>query len=94
MSAFRPPGDCPNCGEFVPAGTAACPHCGADARAGWNEDSYLDGVELPEDGGDDYERTVEREFGDGLPRGGKAWFAFGLAVLLALLLSGVWWPLR
>ena len=92
MSAFVPPGGCPNCGEAVPAGATACPHCGADSRTGWNEEeTYLDGVELPGDGGDDYDRTTERELGDGLPVGGRAWLAFGLAVLLALLLSGAWW---
>jgi glutaredoxin len=94
MSAFVPPGDCPNCGETVPAGAAACPYCGADERTGWSEDTYLDGIELPEDAGTDYERMIERETGDGLPTGVRAWFSFGLVLLLALMISGVWWWLR
>lgn len=94
MSAFRPPGDCPNCGEFVPAGEVACPHCGADERAGWNADSYLDGVELPGEDEGEYGRTVEREFGGRRPRGGKEWLGLALAVVLALVLSGAWWLLR
>jgi hypothetical protein len=94
MSAFVPPGDCPNCGEPVPAGAAACPHCGADERTGWSEETYLDGIDLPEEAGDDYERTIERELGDGLPTGARAWFVFGLVLLLVLVISGVWWWLR
>ena len=90
MTAFRPPGDCPNCGEEVPRGAAACPHCGSDERSGWSDDTHLDGVDLPGEGLD-YDRIVAREFGDGLPRGGGAWLYCGLAVLLALFLSGAWW---
>ena len=93
MSAFLPPGDCPNCGEFVPVGDRACPHCGADERSGWNEDTYLDGIDLPGEGDDDHDRIVEREFGGGRPRGTRAWLVLGLAVFLALGLSGAWWLL-
>ena len=95
MSGFVPPGDCPTCGEPVPAGARACPHCGADERTGWNEETYLDGVDLPEE--DDLRLNRGRPEGDvagGLPRGGRAWLAFGVAVLLALILSGAWWLLH
>jgi hypothetical protein len=91
MSTFKPPGDCPNCGEAVPPGLAACPHCGADERTGWSEETYLDGVDLPGEDEGEFARIAEREHGDGLPRGGKAWLALALAVLLASVLSGVWW---
>ncbi len=94
MTAFVPPGDCPTCGESVPAGAKACPHCGADERTGWSEETYLDGVDLPEDEeGSEYRRSPEREAGGALPRGGRAWLAFGLVVLLVLILSGAWWLL-
>lgn len=47
-ATFRPPGECPICGEPVPAGARACPNCGADERSGWNdEDSRYDGIDLP-----------------------------------------------
>ena len=94
MSVFVPPGDCPNCGETVPPDAAACPHCGADERTGWSEDTALDGIDLPEDTGADYVRTVERGWSDGLPTGARAWFSFGLVLLLALGISGAWWWLR
>ena len=94
MSGFMPPGDCPNCGESVPAGATACPNCGADERAGWNEETYLDGVGLPGDAGGDYRSTVEYEFGGGVRRGLKGWFVCAVAMLLVLLLSGAWWILR
>jgi hypothetical protein len=87
MSAFVPPGDCPNCGEPVPAGAAACPHCGADERTGWSEETYLDGVDLPG------EETESSRHGDAGLRGGRAWLAVSLVVVLALVLSGAWWLL-
>jgi len=94
MNAFFPPGDCPNCGEPVPAGAAACPHCGADERTGWSDETYLDGVDLPGEDAEEPARLDGPARGDGLPRGGRAWLALGLAALLALVLSGAWWLMR
>lgn len=91
MSAFVPPGDCPNCGESVPEGAAACPHCGADERAGWNVETYLDGIDLPEEDNGEFRRQVERASAGGAPRGGRAWLTLTLVVLLVLVLSGAWW---
>lgn len=93
MSGFVPPGDCPNCGEEVPAGAPVCPGCGADEHTGWGDETYLDGVELPEVDEAEVRRVLDQDLGDGLPRGGRAWAAFTLAVLLALLFSGAWWLL-
>ncbi len=94
MNGFTPPGDCPTCGEFVPPGACSCPHCGADERTGWHEDTYLDGVDLPGDDNGEYARYAEREFGSGLPRGGRGWLTAAIALVLALVLSGVWLVLR
>ncbi len=91
---FEPPGDCPNCGEPVLRGATACPNCGSDARTGWSEETYLDGVDLPGEGGGAYEPITGREQGEGLSRGAKAWLALALTVLLALVLSGAWWLLQ
>lgn len=91
---FDPPGPCPNCGEPVSAGARACPECGADAKSGWNDDTYLDGIDLPgEDRDFDRERFAARESGSARPRGAKAWFALALCVVIALVLSGLWWLL-
>jgi len=61
--SFRPPGDCPNCSEEVPARAKSCPHCGATAEAGWNDESGYEGLDLPDDEPFDYEGFREREFG-------------------------------
>jgi len=46
--SFQPPGECPNCGEYVEAGAASCDHCGSCEDTGWNEDSIYDGVDIPD----------------------------------------------
>ena len=47
---FVPPSVCPVCGESVPSGALACPHCGADERSGWDEDAArYDGLDLPDE---------------------------------------------
>ena len=47
MSLFHPPGDCPNCGEFVPVGASSCKECGSCPDSGWNEETAYDGLDLP-----------------------------------------------
>ena len=48
--ASSSPDSCPVCGEPVPRGAKACPHCGADERSGWNEDATrYDGLDLPDE---------------------------------------------
>ena len=47
MSTFSPPGDCPNCGEFVAAGASSCKECGSCPDSGWNEETAYDGLDLP-----------------------------------------------
>jgi hypothetical protein len=85
-TAFQPPGDCPNCGEPVPAGAQACPHCGADERTGWSDETYLDGVDLPEDDASDTARLRANRF--------PLWLTAAVVVALVLVLSGVWVLLR
>jgi hypothetical protein len=60
---FRPPGDCPVCGEFVPKGSYACTHCSADDRSGWKEDDSYDGLNLPDEEFN-YDEFLKNEFGD------------------------------
>lgn len=40
---------CPHCQADLPAGSKFCPECGSDETTGWSEDTYLDGVSLPDD---------------------------------------------
>ena len=62
--SFHPPGDCPVCGEPVPAGRKSCAHCGSDERSGWSDETAQDALDLP---GEDfnYRDFVEKEFGAG-----------------------------
>jgi len=89
MSAFVPPGECPVCGDHVPAGTRSCPACGADARTGWSEDTLYDGPDLPDEAFED-----DASAGRRAPRAtGRTWKDFvvvGVALLLVLVLSGIW----
>lgn len=39
---------CPNCGADVPGNAKSCPECGSDENTGWSDDTYLDGISLPE----------------------------------------------
>lgn len=66
--AFRPPGDCPVCGEFVPRKAVACAGCGASRDSGWNEEASVSGLDLPNDEEFDYDDFVAREFGQGRPK--------------------------
>jgi hypothetical protein len=89
---FRPPGQCPVCGEWVPRGQLACDGCGACAKSGWKDDANArDGLDLPDEDFD-YDAFVEREFGDASPqRRGPArarfWRGVGLTVFIALVLG-------
>ncbi|MDQ8204432.1 zinc ribbon domain-containing protein [Pelagicoccus sp. SDUM812003] len=56
--SFEPPGYCPNCGEYVEKGASSCEECGSCPETGWNDEGYLDGVELP---GDETEKPDARE---------------------------------
>lgn len=88
--SFRPPGQCPVCGEWVARGALACDDCGACAKSGWKEDP-ADGLDLPDEDFD-YADFVAREFGERDPRRTpptreQFWRWMGLAVFLALVLG-------
>lgn len=94
MARFKPPGQCPVCGEWVPRGAVACDDCGACAKSGWKEnaESY-DGVDLPDEEEDfDYDDFIQREFGtnrQGRPSLNKeTLWKIVAAVLLALMVLG------
>lgn len=96
MPAFKPPGDCPICGEFVPRGLVSCPACGSCAKSGWSDDAAYDGIDLPDAPEDfDYDDFVEREFGSG--SGGRRrhglpanfWWWVALALLAIIVITGL-----
>lgn len=93
MSApFRPPGQCPACGEWVPRGVLACDECGACEKSGWSGNTHADGLDLPDEEFD-YDEFVAREFG-GNSNARKVgmsplWWWVTVLLLIALTLSAV-----
>lgn len=81
---------CPNCGADVPGGAKSCPECGSDERTGWSEDTYLDGVTLPDE--DDDLPEAEKKPGGILDSGKILW------IVVAAILIALWavqsWPRR
>jgi hypothetical protein len=83
---------CPVCGGTVGAGATACPHCGADERTGWSDQTYLDGIDFGDD--IDYNELVENEFGPREHSGAAGrrkirWTVIVAAILLLLSLVGL-----
>jgi hypothetical protein len=84
--SFQPPGDCPVCGEPVPADRKACPHCGSDERSGWSDETAQDALDLPGEGFN-YRDFVEKEFGSGGRRTKSSllWWIVGLVMVGVLI---------
>lgn len=94
MPAFKPPGQCPACGEWVPRKAVACDCCGACERSGWkSETNVYDGLDLPDDDFD-YDAFIAEEFGTGKKRRTSANLWWWVAVvLIAALVFGYLLPL-
>lgn len=95
MPRFKPPGQCPVCGEWVAKKQVACDECGSCAKSGWNDGSDYDGLDLPDDDFD-YEAFIEKEFGGsnekpkhriGSGRYSRVYWWGGVLVLAAMLLA-------
>jgi hypothetical protein len=86
MPRFKPPGQCPNCGEWIPRGALACDECGSCAKSGWSANADYDGLDLP-DSDFNYDEFMEREFGSPPRRVGMSplWWWVAVALLLSLL---------
>ena len=81
---FSPPTECPVCGESVPRGALACPGCGADERAGWDEDAArYDDLDLPEEAFEEPAKPASRQRA---PRS-RLWIGCVVLVLVLLILS-------
>lgn len=88
---FKPPGQCPVCGEWVPRGAAACNDCGACAKSGWSGDTHADGLDLPDEEFD-YDDFVAREFGGSPPRKvgmSPLWWWVAVALLIAFIAAAL-----
>ncbi|MBC2605538.1 zinc ribbon domain-containing protein [Pelagicoccus albus] len=74
--SFKPPGYCPNCGEYVEQGAAACESCGSCEETGWNEDAIYGGLDLPTY---DEESSTDQS-------SSKVWGAIVSLILLCMLI--------
>lgn len=77
--SFKPPGYCPNCGDYVEAGAVACETCGSCHDTGWNDENLYDGLDLPEGYDDDAPGQTGADAGSGW---GRAALAVGLVAIL------------
>ena len=74
---------CPHCGEEIKRDAKACRHCGSDENTGWSEGTYLDGIDLPEEGA--YEDNLESEgFQKAKPSRGRIFLGAIAAVLILI----------
>lgn len=76
---------CPCCGGQVAGSAKVCPDCGSDERTGWSENTYLDGLDLPEMDESDYEEMKEKEFSSKKPKSGIDWRTIIGAILLVAM---------
>lgn len=79
---------CPNCGADLPRKARACSECGSDKTTGWSDDARVGGLDLPDDEFD-YEKFVEKEFGESkkvVPPGiHPFWWLIALLVLVTFV---------
>ena len=88
-SRRNPPEICPVCGAEVPPNARACPECGADESAGWDEDATTaDGLDLPDEEFD-YEEFTRREFGGARTPPARRGLRWILLALIALAIAAV-----
>lgn len=99
---------CEACGDEIHPNSRSCPHCGARReiqavgnKAAWGQSEHLDGIDLPDPAGDDfdYDDFIGREFGDDAnsasasPRDWKKtlWWLTALITLIAFTLLAIRW---
>jgi hypothetical protein len=83
---------CSHCGRGFPPGRTACPHCGAEEAADWQEDDEAVDLDLPEAMDEDAYADFLADEGlapapPGRRRPGP--FALALGLLAALAISGL-----
>ena len=86
---------CPHCGGEIKRSARACPHCGSDEETGWSSNTYLDGIDLPEEAS--YEEILRNEFGNSVRhrRGlNRILFILITFLILAVIVAGILIALR
>jgi uncharacterized membrane protein YvbJ len=79
---------CPHCGEEIQRDARACPHCGSDENTGWSSDTYLDGIDLPDDAA--YEDIRANEFDEpAKKRSHRTWIVATAIIVLAAFIAGI-----
>lgn len=78
---------CPHCGERIKRDARSCRHCGSDDSTGWSESTYMDGIDIPDDG--DYADGMERE-GFRRPNAGAGRWLTGTVAAILILLFALW----
>jgi hypothetical protein len=67
---------CPQCGENVPVGALACPHCGSDESTGWSDEAIYGFYEADDEPGP-------------TPAPSIPWARYAAALVIALLLTAL-----
>lgn len=85
---------CPYCGEEIKKTAKVCPHCGSDEKTGWSSQTYLDGIDLPDESS--YEEIRQNEFGEGTRSPGlrRMWIIITAFVVLAVVIFGIFAAFR
>lgn len=78
---------CPHCGGEIKRNAKSCRHCGSDDSTGWSNDTYMDGIDTPEEG--DYEDGLERE-GFAKPAASSNRLLVGAVSTVLLALFALW----
>lgn len=81
---------CPHCGGEIKRNAKSCRHCGSDDSTGWSNDTYMDGIDVPEEG--DYEDGLEREGFRKAAAGPNRWVVGAVSTVLIALFA--LWLLR
>lgn len=78
--------ECGVCGGNVPAKSLTCPECGADAQTGLHGDQDdFTTPDLPGEDNFDYDRYIEREFGQPRPKSRKESIIAAVAIVLIIV---------
>ncbi len=85
---------CPHCGGDIKKTATACPHCGSDGETGWSSDTYLDGIDMPDEAS--YEEICRNEFGKGSrrPWSYRRWVVVTALIVLAVFIAALLSTLR